>query len=509
MPNYKEIARLKTAGQSNRTIAVALGISRNTVNQAVSRIEESGLDFEDLSRLSDAQIEQVFPDKSGRKPIDDYYLPDFEQLKRELSKPGITLQLLWEEYSDRCRLSGLRPYQLTQFKKHFNDYLSQTGFKDIIRHKAGEQIEVDWAGVRPQWRDPDTGEIMYGWLFAAVLPFSGLGFAWVTSDMKMSNWINCHVRMYEYFKGVTKILTPDNLKTGITKHTRDEIVVNRTYQDMAEYYGTVVIPARVRSPRDKNQVENLVYQFEKDIIGRLRNCQFFSIEEYNEQLLVEVDRFNNKPFQKKEGSRRSLFEECERDTLMPLPLRRYEMAEFKTAIVQANSHVAFQKNFYSVPYQYLRKEVTLKITARKLAILYNNALLCEHDIIYGRAGAYSTIASDMPPHSNAFGEWNSTRFLNWAKSKGPNVYEVVFRIFNGSQVEQQHYRTVHSILKLASTYSDQRLEDACRTALGYLERPHYRDIKHILETEQDRCQPSEGFEGVKGKYVRGGDYFGL
>ena len=229
MPNYKEIGRLKAAGQSNRTSAVTLGISRNTVNQAVSRIQESGLDFEDLSRLSDAQIEQVFPEKSGRKPIEDDYLPDFEQLKRDLSKPGITLQLLWEEYSDRCRLSGLRPYQLTQFKKHFNDYLSQTGFKDIIRHKAGEQIEVDWAGVRPQWKDPDTGEVVYGWLFAAVLPFSGLGFAWVTSDMKMPNWINCHVRMYEYFKGVSKILTPDNLKTGITKHTRDEIVVNRTH----------------------------------------------------------------------------------------------------------------------------------------------------------------------------------------------------------------------------------------------------------------------------------------
>ena len=506
MPNYKEIARLKSAGQSNRAIADALGISRNTVNTAVSRIEESGLCFEDLLKLSDSQINEVFPTTSGRKADGEYYMPDFEDLKKELAKPGVTLQLLWEEYSDRCRLSGRRPYQLTQFKKYFNDYLKKTGFKDIIHHKAGEQIEVDWAGVRPSWQDPDTGDKVYGWLFAAVLPFSGLGFAWVTPDMKMPSWIQCHVKMYEFFGGVTTILTPDNLKTGITKHTRDEIVVNSTYQDMADYYGTVVVPARVRTPRDKNQVENLVYQFEKDVIGRLRNCQFFSIDEYNEQLLIEVERFNNKPFQKKEGTRRSLFNEVEKATLIPLPPKRYEMAVYKKAIVLSNSHVAYQKNFYSVPYKYLGKEVTLKITSFKLMVLSDKEVLSEHYLLFDKVGAYSTIPTDMPPNSNAYGEWNSTRYLNWAKSKGPNVYEVVHRIFASTRVEQQHYRTVHSILKLASTYSDQRLEDACKTALGFMERPRYRDIKHILETEQDSCQQAEA---PKGKYTRGGDYFGI
>ena len=139
---------------------------------------------------------------------------------------------------------------------------------------------------------------------------------------------------------------------------------------MAEYYGTVVVPARVRTPRDKNQVENLVYQFEKDVIGRLRNCQFFSIDEYNDQLLLEVERFNNKPYQKKGGTRHSVFNEVEKATLRPLPVRRYEMATYRTAIVQSNSHVAYQKNYYSVPYQYLGKEVTLKITSHHLTILY-------------------------------------------------------------------------------------------------------------------------------------------
>ena len=322
----------------------------------------------------------------------------------------------------------------------------------------------------------------------------------------MPSWIQCHIKMYEFFGGVTTILTPDNLKTGITKHTRDELVINSTYQDMAEYYGTVVVPARVRAPKDKSQVENLVYQFEKDIIGRLRNCQFFSIDEYNEQLMLEVERFNNKPFQKKEGTRRSVFNEVEKAALLPLPHRRYELATYRTAIVQSNSHVAYQKNYYSAPYQYLGKEVTLKITSHRLVILHNKEVLSEHELIWNRIGAYSTIPTDMPPHSNAFGEWNSTRYLNWAKSKGPNVYEVIYRIFASTTVEQQHYRTVHSILKLASTYSDQRLEEACKLAIQQMNRPRYRDIKHILETGEDLCQQQEM---PKGKFTRGGDYFGL
>jgi hypothetical protein len=182
------------------------------------------------------------------------------------------------------------------------------------------------------------------------------------------------------------------------------------------------------------------------------------------------------------------------------------MATYRTAVVQSNSHIAYQKNYYSVPYQYLGKEVTLKITSHHLTILYNKNVLSEHELLWDKIGAYVTIPTDMPPNSNAYGEWNSTRYLNWAKNKGPNVYEVIYRIFASSNVEQQHYRTVHSILKLASAYSDQRLEEACMVALKQMNSPRYKDIKHILETGEDLCQHQES---APGKYTRGGDYFGL
>lgn len=510
MPNYNEIARLKQSGKSNRFIADVLGISRNTVNLIVKRMEDSGQSYSQLMDFSEDKLKELMSYPSSKQNRDtEYFMPNFEELKKELAKPGVTLQILWEEYSDQCRMASLKPYGLTQFKRYFNKHLSSVGFKDIIHHKAGEQIQVDWAGLRPNWQDPDTGETVYGWLFAAVLPFSGLGFAYVTPDMRTESWIKCHIKMYEFFGGVTTILTPDNLKTGITKHTREEIVVNPTYQDMANYYGTVVVPTRVRTPRDKSQVENLVYRFEQNVIGRLRNCQFFSIDEYNDQLYLEVERFNNKPFQKKEGTRRSVFNELEKAALRPLPMTKYEIATYKTAIVQANSHVAYQKNYYSVPYKHIGKEVQLKITSHRIAVIFEHNILSEHELIWNKIGAYSTINTDMPPHSNAYGEWNSTRYLNWAKSKGPNVYAVISNIFSNARVEQQHYRTVHSILNLASKYSDQRLEDACRMVRKYTNIPKYRDIKHILDTEQDRCQESKQDISSPSKYTRGGDYFGF
>lgn len=270
MPVYHiKIAQLKLKGvDSNRKIAEVLGISRNTVNSIVRQIADSGLSFYDIVSMSEEQIKSVFKLSNAGTIYSDYFEPDYETLVKELAKPGVTILVLFEEYQDSCRMMHKRSYQRTQFRKHLNDYLKKNEFKDILHHKAGEQIEVDWAGDRPHWFDPDTGEVVYGWLFGGVLPFSGMGFAYVAPDMKMESWIRYHIKMFEYFGGSARVLTPDNLKTGITKHSREEVIVNPTYQDMADHYSTVVIPARVRSPRDKSHVENLMLRFEQTIIGR-------------------------------------------------------------------------------------------------------------------------------------------------------------------------------------------------------------------------------------------------
>ena len=488
---FNEIVKLKEKGLSQRKIAEILGISRNTVKRVNDILD------------GDVTIERI-PDRRETKERDnDYYLPDFSVLAKELVKPGVTMKLLHEEYVASCHMTHKKAYKITQFKKYFNDHLGKIQFTDIIRHKAAERIEVDWAGDRPFWFDEFTGEKVYGHLFVGVLSFSGLAFAMATVDMKMPSWIKCHIKMYEYFGGVSKILVPDNLKTGVTKHTKDEIVINKTYEDMADHYGTIIIPARVKRPKDKSKVENTVYRLEVDILARLRNMTFFSCEEYNEAIIRELKIFNERPFQKKEGSRYKIYLDLEKDVLYPLPIRPYELATYKSAKVQANSCIAYKKNFYSVPYEYIGKEVELKITDKELYILLDKQEIARHEIVKDKIGHYSIEPSHMPENSNAYGEWNKERYLNWANNIGPGVYKVVFKLFKSAKNEVTRYRKVHSLLKLADLYSPVRLNKACQLSLSIAPDKMYKHIKGLLIRGEDLKSDDD----IPYAFLRGGDYF--
>ena len=488
---FNEIVKLKEKGLSQRKIAEILGISRNTVKRVNDILD------------GDVTIERI-PDRRETKERDnDYYLPDFSVLAKELVKPGVTMKLLHEEYVASCHMTHKKAYKITQFKKYFNDHLGKIQFTDIIRHKAAERIEVDWAGDRPFWFDEFTGEKVYGHLFVGVLSFSGLAFAMATVDMKMPSWIKCHIKMYEYFGGVSKILVPDNLKTGVTKHTKDEIVINKTYEDMADHYGTIIIPARVKRPKDKSKVENTVYRLEVDILARLRNMTFFSCEEYNEAIIRELKIFNERPFQKKEGSRYKIYLDLEKDVLYPLPIRPYELATYKSAKVQANSCIAYKKNFYSVPYEYIGKEVELKITDKELYILLDKQEIARHEIVKDKIGHYSIEPSHMPENSNAYGEWNKERYLNWANNIGPGVYKVVFKLFKSAKNEVTRYRKVHSLLKLADLYSPVRLNKACQLSFSIAPDKMYKHIKGLLIRGEDLKSDDD----IPYAFLRGGDYF--
>ena len=250
MPNYLEMVRLHEAGFSLRQIAKIVGSGRSTVTRTVNIAQEKGLGYEGLSQWSVKEIEELFRVSQKKQAITYHVMPNYEALSKDLVKPGVTMQLLWEEYAQTCRLNGQIYYQLTQFKKYFNDYLNKTRFSHILNHKAGEQIQVDWAGTRPHWVDPTTGEIIKGELFVGTLPFSNYTYAQACVDQKSASWIDAHVNMFKFFNGVSTLLIPDNLRVGVTKHTKNELILNSTYEDMATYYQTIVVPTRVYRPKD-------------------------------------------------------------------------------------------------------------------------------------------------------------------------------------------------------------------------------------------------------------------
>ena len=254
MTNHKEILRLKSLGLTNTDIAAACTCGRNTVTRTLARAQENGLTWEKARAMSQQEVSlKLFPAEKG---VPTYKMPDYEHVHREMQKSGVTLTLLWVEYCEQCRQNGELPYKSTQFNKYYADFVHKTKATMHLDHKPGETMQVDWAGQTAEIVDTDTGALITAYVFVAVLPYSGYAYVEAFLDMKQEAWITAHVNAYRFFGGITRILTPDNLKTGVVKNTRDEVVLNKSYQELAEHYGTAIIPARPRSPKDKAFVQH-------------------------------------------------------------------------------------------------------------------------------------------------------------------------------------------------------------------------------------------------------------
>lgn len=508
MTNHKEILRLKSLGLSNAEVASACGCGRNTVTRTLQRAKNALLSWDEAKQLpSNVVTERLFPESQNR-PV--YRMPDYEQVHKEMQKSGVTLSLLWVEYCEQCRAAGELPYQSTQFNKYYADYVHKTKATMHLNHKPGETMQVDWAGDTMGIVDTDTGELIPAYLFVSVLPYSGYAYTEAFLDEKQEAWINAHVNAYRFYSGVTRILVPDNLKTGVIKNTKNETVLNRSYREMAEHYGTAVIPARPRTPKDKAFVEGSVGVVSTWIIAALRNRQFFSLAELNEAVSERLYEFNHKPFQKKEGSRAAAFEE-EKPFLLPLPAVPFELAMWKVATVQYSYHISVDKHNYSVPYEYIKQKVDVRLTSHTVEVFFEGNRIASHPRLYGRPNQYSTLETHMPPDHQKYLQWNGERFLHWAEQIGENTEVVVHHFLTMYAVEQQGYKACMALLKLTDKYPPERLENACRKALSYTPQPSYKSIQSILKSGQDKLLLDEPEPTVKKasqySFTRGAEYY--
>jgi transposase len=508
MTNYREILRLKSLGINNSRIAESMMLSRQTVITALQRAAVQGIDWQSAESLSDRELTaKLFPNGSSTA---NYSQPDYEYVHKEMAKPGMTQELLWMEYCDGCRSAGKVPYQLTQFKKYYRDYVTNTKATMHIARKPGEIMEVDWAGQTAHVISTDTGELLEAFVFVSALPYSGYAYAEAFWDMKESSWLTAHVNAYNYFGGVARILVPDNLKTGVIKHTKLELVLNRAYHELAEHYGTAIIPTRVRTPKDKATVEGAVGNISSYILAAIRNQQFFSLRDLNEVIKERLRAFNHKPFQKKDGSRATWFAE-ERQSLLQLPYNAYELSEWRTATVSFNYHIAVDEQNYSVPHEYIKRRVDVRLTRNTVEVFSDGTRICSHIRLYGRRGQYSTQETHMPPNHQQYVQWNGDRFRKWAAKIGQNTTAVIEAILTGYKVEQQGYRASMALLKLSDTYTPERLEAACARALNYTPRPNFKAIQTILKSGQDRISEETVADDADKPsafgFTRGADYY--
>jgi len=510
MTKYREILRLHSQRISNRSIAESLGYSRNTVRKVLERANEEQIYWPLPDDLSDLVLEQKLFGR--RTTASKRKMPDFEYIHQEMARSGVTLSLLWNEYRESCRMEGSHPLMYTQFCYHYQEYAAKNKAALHINHKPGDRIEVDWAGDTAVIQDNITGKPIPAYVFVAVLSCSGYAYAEAFLSQNLQSWIQAHVHAFQFFGGVSRILTPDNLKTGVQKADWYSPVINKTYNEMAEYYGTAVIPTGVRKPTWKALVERTVGILSTWIIAALRNRQFFSLFDLNETMKGKLDEFNKKPFQKRVGCRESAFAE-ERPFLIPLPDKPFEMSTWRVATVQINYHIAADKMYYSVPHEYIKYKVDVRLTRSMVEVFYQNTRIASHRRLYGHPGQYNTVIEHMPEKHREYTQWNAERFIRWAGDIGSSTQQAVKAIIASRKVEEQSYKSCIALLKLADTYSVARLEAACKKALSYAATPSFRGIRTILKTGSDKRKEEtvvitpENLDSAAFAFTRGAAYY--
>jgi len=498
MRKIREILRLALGqGVSARQVARACGVARSTVAEYLRRAEQAGLCWPLPDELDEAGLEQLLmaPEKGSTGP-----LPDLAAMEQELRRPGVTRQLLWEEY----RQNHPEGLSYSRFCFHLRDHLAASHPTMRLDHKAGEEVQVDFAGQTMPITCRLTGEVTQVQIFVACLPASAYLYAEAVPDQSLEHWLGAHVRTFQAIGGVPAIVRPDNLKSAVSRACRYDPEVNRAYAELAEHYGVAVIPTRVRRPRDKASVETHVGIVERQILARLRDQSFFSIDELNEAIWQELDRVNAAAMQKKAGSRDERFVAIDQPALAPLPRQPYRFAQWKSAKVHRDYHIEVQHHYYSVPHALIGQQVDVRFNKSTVEVFHRGSRVAAHRASTIRGG-HTTVPAHMPKAHQRSG-MRPEELIGRARGIGPAVAEWVEQAMQRRRHPEQGYRSAMGVLRLASEYGASRLDAACKKALE-LGSFRYGSIASMLKKGLERTTPAEACPLPAHANVRGPGYY--
>jgi transposase len=509
MRKIREVLRLKFGlGMKDREIARSCSIPRSSVANYVFRAKQSGLRNWPLTPdLGDEALEELlFPPVATKVATPKAATPDFvwmhEQLRRH---KHLTLQLLWEEYKE-AQPEG---YQYSQFCELYRRWARKIDVVLRQEHHAGEKMFVDHVGQTMPIVNQETGEVRHASIFVSVLGASNYTYAEATWKRDLVSWIGSHNRALEFYGGVPTITVPDNWKAGVKDPCYYEPDLNPTYRDWAAHYGTVVIPARVRKPRDKAKVEAGVLLVERWILAALRHRTFFTLTDLNEAIRELLIDLNDRKFRKLNTTRSKLFESLEKPMLKPLPDQPFPFVKWKTVRVNIDYHVEIEGHYYSVPYQYVHEELEARIMETAIEIIRKGHRIATH-VRSNVVGKHSTLAEHRPQKHQDL-EWTIARFTEKGRAVGPSTATLMERIMQSRKHPELGYRSCLGVLRLGNRYTNERLEAACRRAVA-MNACSYRSIKSMLATGFDR-QPLEepdipvAHQEIHAN-VRGASYYG-
>jgi transposase len=486
MRKLREVLRLTMgSGMPERQVGIALGIGKGTVNDIVHRAKAAGVGWPIPDDLDDVALEaKLYPPRVPSGTIRP--LPDWAEIHREMAKKGVTLALLWEEY----RADNPDALGYSQFCNLYREWTKKLDVVMRHEHKAGERLFTDFAGdTIPIYKRATTMVDFDANLFVSAMGISTLIYAEALTSEALDEWTMAHVNSFEGMGAVPHITVPDNLRSAVTKAHRYEATINRTFEEMATHYGTCVIPARARKPRDKAKVENSVLLAERWIIARLRKRKFYSLGELNEAIRECVAIINAKPFKKIPGSRNSLFAELDRPAMLPLPSQRYEFGEWKSYKVPFDYHLPAVGQYWSAPHHLVGHKVEIRISARSIEIFTKTKRVASHLRVPGTTKRYVTDPAHMPKSHREHAEWTPERMIAWAAKTGPETKAFVAELLASRPHPEHGYRSVLGIIRLEKKHGAERVEKATKRARA-LRSYSYHSVESILKNNlEDRPLP--------------------
>lgn len=375
---------------------------------------------------------------------------------------------------------------------------------------AGERLFVDYAGDGvPVVVDRLSGKIRMAQIFVAVLGASSFTFACASWTQALPDWIDAHVRAFAAIGGVPALVVPDNTKTAIVKASFYDPQVNRTYVEMAAHYGTAILPARPRKPRDKAKVERAVLIVERWLLGRLRHRTFHSLADVDEALAELMVQLNDHRILRKLGAtRRQLFEEIDRPALKALPEEGYEYSEWRICRVGVDYHVEVDAHYYSVPYRFARAEVEARVTVRGIEVFHKGERIAVHMRASGNR-KHTTIPEHMPSSHRRYAGWTIERIRSDAQKLGPATALLCEQILESRPHPEQGYRACLGIVRLTSSYGAGRVEAAAERAIE-IGAKTYGSVKSILDTKLDGrpvSRQSQDTAPILHPNIRGSRYY--
>ena len=470
--DYKRVLRLHYINRfSSRAISENTKDGKTTINDFLKRFRESPVLTWPLSEdVTNEMIERLLYQKPGNITNNEYYRGfDEEEVHRKLAKKGETLLHLWKLYNATGEVDGKRPLSYRQYCRRYTNWMDNKDVSFHIQRYPGVNTELDFAGKTLEIhsrRDPD--DVTKVTIFVATLSFSDYFYIEGLTCCDIGNWIRVNNNALAYFGGVTQTVTPDNCKVAVAKN-KDWIdpSINKEFQAWAEHNGTVVLPAKVRKPRWKPNVEGHVKIVTMHILVEMEDMTFYSLEELNAELWKRMEAENRINFSKLSYSRRDLFEQEEKDALLPLPETQYEYLERKMVTVSPDFSFTFDSVHYSMPRKYLKKQLEIRAGATKIYVYNGNGdLIRTHERSY-TPKSWVVIPSDMPKEYSDYSYWNTPYFLSKAGIVGPNTRTLIQRVIEKFAYPVQSYRSCFGILRFAEKYGKEALENCCRDAVLY------------------------------------------